>query len=368
MAEKKLNIAMFGQKRVPSREGGIEVVVDELSTRLAAKGHSVVCYNRKGRHVAGAVPDRRTEYKGVQIREVPTLDRRGLAAFTAAFFAALAASFSRADVVHIHAEGPAFFAFLPKLFGKRVIVTIHGLDWARAKWGRFASSIIRTGERNAVRYADEIIVLSAAVKDYFRRQYSRETHFIPNGVNRPELAEADEIAKWGLKKDSYLLYLGRLVPEKGVHYLVEAAKGLQKPLVIVGGSSDSQDYVDRLKRSGQGVIFTGFQQGRTLAELFSNAYLFCLPSELEGMPLSLLEAMSYGNCCLVSDIAECAEVVEDKAVTFRKGNVGDLRDKLAYLIDRSDEVARYKRGAADFICRKCNWDDVVERTLALYRE
>ena len=367
MAEKFLKIAMFGHKRVPSREGGIEVVVDELSTRLAAKGHSVVCYNRKGQHVSGAALDRRTEYKGVRIKEVPTLNRRGLAALSAAFFAALAASFSRADVVHIHAEGPAFFAFLPKLFGKRVIVTIHGLDWARAKWGRVASWFIRAGEKNAVRYADEIIVLSAAVKEYFRTKYGRETHFIPNGVNRPERAEADEIGKWGLTKDSYILFLGRLVPEKGVHTLVEAAKGLSKQLVIVGGSSDSQDYVDRLKQAGEGAIFTGFQQGRALAELFSNAYVFCLPSELEGMPLSLLEAMSYGNCCLVSDIPECAEVVEDKALTFEKGNVRELREKLAWLIGHPDEVARYKRGAADFICKKCSWDDVVEKTLALYR-
>lgn len=221
-------------------------------------------------------------------------------------------------MVHIHAEGPAFFCWIPKLFGKRVISTIHGLDWAREKWrGSVASKFIRGGEKNAVKYADEIIVLSKGVQKYFMDTYGRETHFIPNGVNRPEVREAKLITdNFGLKKDSYILFLGRLVPEKGIRYLVEAFKNVKtdKKLVIAGGSSDTDSFMEELKDLAKGddrILFTGFVQGAMLDELYSNAYIYTLPSDLEGMPLSLLEAMSYGNCCLVSDIPECAEVVED---------------------------------------------------------
>ncbi len=367
-----LRIAMFGHKRIPSREGGVEVVVAELSARMAAQGLSVTCFNRSGHHVSGHEFDEEKidAYKGVRLKNVWTINKRGLAAMSASVSAAFRTAFGKYDVVHIHAEGPAFMCWLPKLLGKRVIVTIHGLDWARAKWGKFASWYIKSGEKNAVRYADEIIVLSKGVQEYFRQTYGRDTVFIPNGVVRAEKREAGEIQKrWGLQSDSYILFLGRLVPEKGVHYLIEAWKNLRtdKKLVIAGGSSDTQEYMDRLKSlAGGDVIFTGFQQGQVLEELYSNAYVYVLPSDLEGMPLSLLEAMSYGNCCLVSDIEECAQVVEDHAAIFEKGNVAALQKTLQELIDRPGEVARYKAGAADFICKKYNWDDVVSRTIELY--
>jgi len=372
-SESSLNIAMFGHKRIPSREGGIEVVVEELSTRMVELGHSVTCLNRSGHHVSGQQFDteKTDQYRGIRVKNVWTLDKKGLAAMSASVSAAFLAAFGRYDVVHVHAEGPSFMCWLPKLFGKRVIVTIHGLDWARAKWGKFASWYIKSGEKNAVRYADEIIVLSKGVQDYFRKTYGRDTVFIPNGVVRPQKRAASEITKrWGLEKDSYVLFLGRLVPEKGVHYLIEAWKEIKtdKKLVIVGGSSDTQDYMGRLKAlAGDDVIFTGFQQGPVLEELYSNANVYVLPSDLEGMPLSLLEAMSYGNCCLVSDIEECTQVVDDHAVIFEKGNVSALQKALQDLIDRPDVTARYQSEAADFICKKYSWDDVVRRTLALYR-
>ena len=222
-------------------------------------------------------------------------------------------------MVHIHAEGPAFFTWLPKMFGKRVVVTVHGIDWQREKWqSGFGSKFIHQGEKNAVKYADEVIVLSKGVQDYFMETYGRETHFIPNGVNRPQIREAKLIRdNFGLEKDSYILFLGRLVPEKGIRYLVEAFKNVEtdKKLVIAGGSSDTDSFMEELKELAKGddrILFTGFVQGAMLDELYSNAYIYTLPSDLEGMPLSLLEAMSYGNCCLVSDIPECTEVVEDK--------------------------------------------------------
>lgn len=203
--------------------------------------------------------------------------------------------------------------------------------------------------------------------------YGRDTVFIPNGVTPSTSRPAQLInEKWGLKKDSYVLFLGRIVPEKGLRYLVEAWKGVRsdKKLVIAGGSSDTEEFMDELKNMSSEddrIIFTGFQQGKVLEELYSNAYIYTLPSDLEGMPLSLLEAMSYGNCCVVSDIDECTEVIEDKAVTFSRGDVKSLKSVLQELLDNPERVEKYKKTAAAFITAKYNWDDVVDRTLEVYK-
>ena len=372
----KLKIAMFGHKRIPSREGGIEIVVGELSTRMAELGHDITCYNRGGHHVSGKEFDcvLGKIYKKVRLKTVPTIEKKGLAAVSSSFFAAIQTAFGKYDVVHIHAEGPAAFCWLPKLFRKKVVVTVHGLDWQREKWkGGFGARYIHLGEKMTVKHADEIIVLSTEIKKYFKDTYKRKTRYIPNGVNRPEKMQAQLITeKFSLKKDSYILFLGRLVPEKGEHYLIEAFKKVNtdKKLVIAGGGSDSGDYMEKLKILAAGddrILFTGFVQGRILSELYSNAYVYCLPSDLEGMPLSLLEAMSYGNCCLTSDIAECIEVTEDKAMRFQKSDIEDLRKKLQYACEHPDEVQKYKTEAADFICKRYNWDDVAAKTLKLYR-
>lgn len=371
----KLNIAMLGHKRIPSREGGIEIVVEELSTRMVKEGHSVTCYNRSGHHVSGKEFDGGSleEYRGVKLKSVFTINRKGLAAMTSSFFAAICTAFGKYDVVHFHAEGPCAMLWFPKLFGKRCIATIHGIDWQRAKWGGFASKYIKFGEKVAAKYADEIIVLSEGVQKYFMGTYGRNTVFIPNGVNRPILRDPQMIKdKYGLEKDEYILFLGRLVPEKGITYLIEAFKRIttDKRLVIAGGSSDTDTFMQELKQLAEGdnrIVFTGFVQGQILEELYSNAYVYTLPSDLEGMPLSLLEAMSYGNCCLTSDIAECAEVVEDKAILFKKSDIDDLKEKMQYACDNPDAVKKLKGRAADFICSKYNWDDVVEQTLKLYQ-
>ena len=372
--QKKLNIAMLGHKRIPSREGGIEIVVEELSTRMVKRGHHVTCFNRRGHHISGKKFDSENlkEYKGIRIKSVFTINAKGLAAMSSSFFAALEAALGKYDVVHFHAEGPCAMIWLPKLFGKRCVATIHGIDWARSKWKGFAKEYIKFGERMAVKYADEIIVLSKGVQEYFQNEYNRKTVYIPNGVNKPEIKPADLITKeYGLRKNSFILFLARLVPEKGLQYLIEAFKHIQteKKLVIAGGSSDSDDFMKQVQDMAAGdsrIIFTGFVQGQMIDELYSNAYIYCLPSDLEGMPLSLLEAMSYGNCCLTSDIAECAEVVDDKAATFQKADVKDLEVKLQYLIDHKNVTEEYKKQAANYICGKYNWEDVVNKTLQLY--
>ena len=371
-----MKIAMFGQKRIPSREGGIEIVVEELSKRMVKKGHAVTCYNRKGKHVSDAdlAQYEGKTYEGINLKSVFTIESKGLAAVTSSFFAAVATALGKYDVVHVHAEGPAAFCWIPKMFGKKIVFTVHGLDWARAKWqGGFGAKYIRFGEKMGVKFSDEIIVLSRGVQKYFQDTYGRETKFVPNGVNRLDVIPAEIITdKYDLQKDDYILFLGRLVPEKGIHYLIEAFKQVKtdKKLVIAGGASDTDDFVAELKemaKDDERIIFTGFVQGQELHELYSNAYVYTLPSDLEGMPLSLLEAMSYGNCCLVSDIPECTEVVEDKAVIFEKSNVSALVEKLQWCCDEKEAVAKYKSEAADFICGKYNWDDIVDTTLELYR-
>ena len=366
-----MRIAMFGHKTIPSREGGVEIVVQELSSRLVKNGYDVICYNRRTKQRVMS----NKNYEGVRLKQVPTINMKGLAAVTSSFFAALFSSFGKYDIVHIHAEGPSFWCWLPKFFGKNVIITIHGLDWNREKWRHgFGSKFIRQGERNAVKYADSIIVLSRNVQKYFKDFYNRETCLIPNGVDCFGKKEANKINEmFGLKLDSYILFLGRLVPEKGIHYLIDAFRSVNtdKKLIIAGGSSDTDSYVKSLMdlaKEDERIVFVGHVEGQMLAELYSNAYLYVLPSDLEGMPLSLLEAMSYGNCCLVSDIPECVEVVEGKALVFKRSDVEDLKDKLEYACGHPEIVAEFKESSSGFICKKYDWDNVVDETLKLYEK
>lgn len=371
-----MRIAMLGQKVVPSRRGGIELVLTTMCPMMVKRGHSVTCMNRSGDVVENEYVDMVHDhrYEGVKLEKVATIHKKGLSAMTASFSAALHAAFGKYDVVHFHAEGPCAALWIPKLFGKRCVVTIHGLDWAREKWkSGFGSKYIKFGEKTAVKYADEIIVLSKGVQKYFQDTYHRSTTIIPNGVNRPQKRQARLITeKFGLHENDYICALSRLTEEKGIHYLIEAYQKLHtdKKLVIAGDTSDTDDYVKRLKEMAVGnenIIFTGFVSGELLDELYSNAYVYVLPSNLEGMPLSLLEAMSYGNAVIGSDIPEIADVVEDKALLFQKSNAADLQEKLQLLCDHPEQVEKYKREAADFICRKYNWDDVVNETLKLYQ-
>lgn len=388
-----MKIAMLGHKRIPSREGGVEIVVEELSTRMAKLGHTVTVYNRKGSHVAG-ITDEQTKYgknykyKGVFVKTVFTFQKKSLNAIVYSLFATIRACFSDAQVIHFHAEGPCSMIPLAKLFGKKCVATIHGLDWQRAKWGGFATRFLLFGEKMAAKYADKVIVLSGGVKQYFQDTYARETILIPNGINPPEYVGADIITpNYNLYGEDYILFLARIVPEKGVHTLLEAYKksGLTIPLVIAGGSSHSSEYCKQIwemadkineeagrNHTEQKVILTGFVQGKELEELYSNAMLYILPSEIEGMPLSLLEAMSYGSLCLTSDIPENTDVTEGYGFSFASGDANALAEKLTELcsnIDSLRNTEQYKReNIQRFIMGKYNWDDVTKRTLECYED
>ena len=393
-----MKIAMIGHKRIPSREGGVEIVVEELSTRLVEDGNEVVAFNRSGKNVQNRrqKSNKVKNYKGVKIITIPTIDKKGVSAVLYSFNASITALLGHYDILHFHAEGPCAFLWIPHLFHKKIVVTIHGLDWQRSKWGKFASNVIKHGEKEAVKYADEIIVLSKNVEEYFKKTYNRKTNFIPNGVSKPTIKEANIIKKqWNLDKDSYILFLARLVPEKGLGYLIEAYNNINtdKKLVIAGGGSDTNEYVQSIKdkvKDNPNIIMTGFVQGETLEELYSNCFLYCLPSDVEGMPLSLLEAMSYGNRCLVSDIEENTSVIENYGYSFKKDDVEDLTAKLNELLNDEDKKKKQtsnnwnkehdkkldeehdknlkKEEIQKFILDKYNWDDITKKTEELYKK
>lgn len=366
----------FGHKRIPSREGGVEIVVEELSTRLVKLGNKVDVYNRKGKNVQDKNADKENkkikEYKGVKIITIPTINKKGIDAFLYSFCASIRALFRHYDVLHYHAEGSCAMLWIPHLFHKKIIVTIHGLDWQRSKWGGFATKYIKYGEKCAIKYADQIIVLSENVKKYFKDTYNRETVFVPNGIEKPTMKKANIIKnKYDLNKDDYILFLARIVPEKGLDDLIDAYEKIKtdKKLVIAGGASHTNDYLEHIKektKHNKNIIMTGFVQGDELDELYSNAYLYCLPSHIEGMPISLLEALSYGRNVLISDIDENIQVAEKYATTFKMGDVSDLTNKLEACIEGKN---RYNDNEIqEYVLNKYSWDDVVEKTLKIYKE
>lgn len=370
-----MRIAMIGHKRYGSREGGVEVVVTELARRMAALGHEVTCYDRSGADVmTGNVTENRERVvDGVRVVPVKTIDKKGLAALSSSYFATKAAIKDRPDVIHYHAEGPCVPLPLAKRAGIRTVATIHGLDWQRAKWGKLASTYIKMGEKAAATKADGLIVLSKSAQSYFQDIYGRTATFIPNGIGQKRPLPANLIKqKWGLDEGSYLLYLGRLVPEKRPELLIEAFRGLDtdKRLVIAGGGSDTSEYEAFLREAAQSdprILFTGFVSGQPLDELYSNCYAYVLPSDVEGMPMSLLEAMAHGRCCVTSDIPECADVLAGNGMTFEKGSADSLRSVLQNLLADCDRAATLGAAAEVHVDKTYNWDSVVERTLGLYK-
>ena len=338
-------------------------------------GCHVDVYNRKGNNVQDKKADKEKkkikEYKGVNIITIPTINKKGVDALIYSILATIRALFGHYDVIHYHAEGSCAMMWLPHMFGIKTVATIHGLDWQRSKWGGFATKYIKFGEKIAAKYADEIIVLSKDVEKYFKETYNRDTNFIPNGVNKPIIRDPNIIKeKYGLSKNSYILFLARIVPEKGLHYLINAYKNINtdKKLVIAGGASHTNEYLSKIKKmvkDDKRIIMTGFVQGKELDELYSNCYLYCLPSDVEGMPLSLLEAMSYGCICLVSDIKENINVVKEYGFSFKKGNIESLENNLKKILNHNFER---KNEIANYVLNTYTWKENVYKTLELYKK
>lgn len=362
-----MKIAMIGHKRIPGREGGIEVVVEELTTRMVSKGHEVIAYNRKKKG-----NKKINSYNGVKIITVPTIEKKNTDAIVYSFLATIHALFGKYDVIHYHALGPSIMCFIPHLFKKRVIVTVHGLNYKTPKWRGLGEHIIRFAEKVVVKCADEIIVLSKEQQKYFANKYHRKTQFISNGTTLYEkIAPLNIKREWDLNENGYILFLSRVVPGKGLEHLLEAYRGIEVdlPLVIAGESTYVDEFYENIKRmacADSRVRLIGFVEGQVLQELYSNAKIFVFPSEAEGMPMCLLEALSYDIPCLVSDIPENVEVGKQYVRTFKVADVDDLRKKLNDCLSNIDVLCTNK-SSRDYVRENYEWSKVVERTLRCYQ-
>jgi len=380
-----LKVAMIGQKGLPATFGGIERHCEELCSRLAALGCDVTVfcrpyYSSKKIRESGLeqTGPRRYLYRGINLEMLPSLPTKHLDAASHCLACIPSSVLRDYDILHFHALGPTLFSLIPHFLRKRTVATVHGLDWQRGKWGSFARKVLQLGEKTAASSPDALIVVSRTLRRYFLDRYQKETFYIPNGIVRPEQRPAREIAtRWKLKRDSYILFLGRLVPEKGCHYLIEAFGGIEtdKALVVAGGASHSDDYIRKLHKMAEGdgrILFTDYVYGELLDEIFSNAFLYVHPSDLEGLPLALLEALSYGNCVLASDIPENAEVIapdgkETYGFLFEKGNVSHLRSRMENLLSHPMLVKEMSGRVEPYVVESYNWDRIAEQTLEVYR-
>lgn len=365
-----VKIAMIGQKGIPSRAGGVEIHVEEISKRLACLGYEVVVYCRRN---YCDIEAKNNKYFGTILKFTPFINTKHLDAISHTFTSTIHALLSGCSIFHYHALGPSTLSFLPRIFGKKVVCTVHGLDWQRGKWGRTASAYLRFGEFATAKFSHKLISVSKNLVRYYKEKYDKAAVYIPNGVERPDMLKPLIIKeKYQLDYDEYILFLARIVPEKGAHYLIEAFKRLNtdKKLVIAGGLSHSSDYVQQLRElsgDNDNIIFTGFVRDRELAELYSNAYFYVLPSDIEGLPISLLEAMSYGNCCLVSNITENTDVVGTMGYSFEKSDINDLANKIEILIKDKNKVENVRKLASNYILHKYNWDRIAVETKNIYR-
>jgi glycosyltransferase involved in cell wall biosynthesis len=360
-----VKVAYIGQKGLPASYGGVERHVEELAARVAAAGHQVVVYNRS--HYNPQAPGR---YRGVEVVTLPSLATKHLDAITHVAVCSAHAMAHGADLVHYHAIGPALLSWMPRLRGAASVVTVHGRDWQRPKWGAFASLALRGGEWAAMHAPDETIVVSRSLADELAARYGRPARCIPNGIVLEEGDDPGVLDGLGIEPQGYVLFASRLVPEKGAHYLIEAWRQLDTDLslVMAGDSSFSADYVASLRAGcvDERVVFPGYVYGRSLATLFRNAALFVLPSDVEGLPIALLEALGYGTPVLASDIAPNREVVGDLGGTFAVGDVGDLLRKLEAALTELPRLREQARAAATTVVRTHDWDAIADQTIAVY--
>jgi glycosyltransferase involved in cell wall biosynthesis len=362
-----MRIFFIGQKGIPSTGGGIERYVEDLSVELAKKGHEVFVYTREY-----YTPAELKSYKGVNLITLPSIRTKHLDAISHCFLASINVLNKKADVVYYQNIGPALVSFIPKIFSRsRVISILQSQDYFHKKWGLFARASLRFGEILMCLMSDEIIVVTKFMQRHVMRKYGRMAHLVPNGANIKSPKKPDEIKKWGLKEGNYIVSISRLIRHKGIHHLIKAYKNTNtaKKLVIVGNGSYTDDYVHELYKMAEGcknIIFTGNQTGKTLDELYANAYLFVQPSETEGMSLALLEAMAYKKAVLVSDIAENKEAVGSTGLTFACKNMNDLQTKLEYLLKRPSTVKKMGELAHQRIKDEFSWDSISMNILKVF--
>jgi glycosyltransferase involved in cell wall biosynthesis len=348
--------------------GGIEKYTEEVGSRLADRGHDVTVYTM--RHY-GAVE---VDYKGMKIKTIPTPRCKSFEKLTASFLATIKHCLEDkdTDIAHYHAFGPAMFNFIPRLLGRKVVVQGHGLEWKRAKWGLSGRLFLKMSEMPSVKFPHVVTVVSKEQQKYVKSRYGIDSVYIPTGVNPPQFEPPDLIQQYGLKENNYILFAARLVREKGVQYLIEAYNQLKTgiKLVIAGDAQHEEAYKSEIYKLADGnknIIFPGFVTGKLLHELFSNCRVFVLPSEIEGLPTTLLEAMSYGKACLVSDIPENIEALNGLGYSFKNQDVKDLTEKLQDLLS-GDVDKRLVENARKHVLKNHSWDDISERFETLYKK
>ena len=325
----RLRVAFIGGRGVVGKYSGIEAYYEEVGKRLAAWGHEVTVYCRNHFTPPG------DSYLGMKIVRLPTIRSKHLETLVHSALSTVHVLRQPCNIVHYHALGPALFSPVPQLFGKKTVVTVQGLDWQRKKWGRIASAVLRAGEWASAIFPDRTMVVSKTLERYYREVYGVTTLYIPNGgIDRGRHPD-DSIAQWGLERGNYILFLGRISPEKGCHLLIEAYRQLKTDvkLVLAGASSYCDDYSRRIReQSGDNIKVLDWVAGPALDALLTNAMLFVLPSDLEGLSLALLDAMGAGLCVVASDAPENREAVADAGFTFRRGDARDLAERLEFLL------------------------------------
>ena len=381
--QRPMKIAVIGHKRIPSREGGLEKTVEEQTVRISRRygdEFEFVLYNRGGHNVFGEKYDRASagEYEGMRVVTMPAFH----GAWEVPLYSLLAtlhAVFTGCDVIYYHASGPCVMIRLARLFGKKTVAMLHGIDSERDKWSGFAAWYLRQGEKAAVRLSDDCLVLSGHMQQELLEAFGRKPDLIHNGVRIPEEKPEDPagdavLRTFGLSKGEYYLTVVRIVPEKGLHYLIPAFRKLStgKKLVIAGGAEKRcEPYLKRLKDlagDDDRIVFTGFLDVGSVHALYRNAYAFVLASTLEGMANALLEAMAAGLCCLVSDIPENVEVVGDAGARFRCRETKSLRESLQLLEDRPDMVSQLGKAARERVRARYGWDSCADQLAELFRK
>ena len=363
-----LRVAMLGLRAPWGTEGGVEHAVGQLAPRLVDLGCDVTVYCR-GRY-GSEIADEMGRRSGVKLVNLPTVYTKHLEAMLHSAIAAPIAS-RRADVVHIHATGPALWSWVPRLARRRTVVTVHGIDWQRQKWGKAAQAVLRAGAWSAAHFPHERIMVGSHLARHFSDRYQATGHVIPNGVGKIAAVPLEEGGVEGLASGRYLMFLGRLVPEKGLDRLIQAYEksGVGLPLVIVGGSTHMDAYRAELeRRAPSGVRFVGVRHGRARDALLCHARALLLPSHLEGFPLVPLEAMAAGTPVWLSDIPPHHELLSDApsvGVCVRDGGWSEALRELAEASEKT-LVEMGNQGRA-FVAEHYSWERIAEATIEVYR-
>lgn len=365
MPAEKLRIAFIGGRGVVGKYSGIEAYYEEVGKRLAARGHEVTVYCRNYFTPPGGT------YLGMKTLRLPTIRSKHLETLVHTALSTLHVLRQPCDIVHYHALGPALFSRIPRIFGKKTVVTVQGLDWQRKKWGRIASAVLRAGEWASVALPDQTMVVSKTLQNYYRQTYGAEARYVPNGGSPRARRQGQRLSEWGVEPQKYILFLGRMSPEKGCHLLIEAFEQLntEVKLVLAGASSYCDGYSGRIRQhAGERIKILDWVGGRDLDELLTNAVLFVLPSDLEGLSLALLDAMAAGLCVVASDAPENREAVADTGFTFRRGDSHDLAERLEFLLANPAVREAAGRAAKRRVQQLYSWDAIAEEIERAYME